>query len=89
MPRYFFATAALIAFVAFLTHSILGGKYAVRPLFAASDITPTSRWLNYLCWHMATALLMVMTATLACAAANQISRDAVIPSQAWRSARRS
>ncbi len=28
---------------------------------------------------MATILLMVMTATLACAAANQISRDAVVP----------
>lgn len=79
MAGYFFAVSALVAFVAFLTHGIVGSKFAVRPLLAATDITPASRWLNYLCWHIATVLLIVMAGVLACAAADQISRDAVIP----------
>jgi len=83
MPGYFFAAAALVAF---LTHSIVGGKYAVRPFFAATNIATTSRWLNYL-RYMATVLLMVITATLACAAANQILATPLFASQSWRSAR--
>lgn len=79
MSGYFFSAAALVAFAAFLTHSLIGSKYAVRPLLSATDITPASRWLNYLCWHMATILVLVMAATLTCVAADLISRDAVIP----------
>jgi hypothetical protein len=38
MPGYFFAAAELVAFVAFPAHSIVGGKYPVRPLLATTKL---------------------------------------------------
>jgi hypothetical protein len=74
----YFATAAGLALIAFATHLIVGGRYAVRPLLAATDITHASRWLNYLCWHMATVLLFLMTIFLGLAAAGTDMRDSVV-----------
>lgn len=61
----YFAASALVALMAFLTRGIVGRKLAVRRLLAATDITPASRWLNYLCWHIVTVLQIVMAAVLA------------------------
>ncbi len=55
-----FATAALLSVITFAVHTFVGGRYAARPLLAAHDLARASRWLNYMTWHMVTALLLVM-----------------------------
>jgi len=57
-----FALAALVALITFGVHTFVGGIFVARPLLKARDLTPASRWLNYYTWHMATALLLFMTA---------------------------
>ena len=70
--------AALVSLVIFFVHWLIGGIYAARPLLAAKDISPASRWLNYLCWHIVTILLLIITATLGLAALGRASADTVI-----------
>ena len=57
-----FALAALVSLITFGVHTFVGGVFVARPLLKARDLTPASRWLNYYTWHMATALLLFMTA---------------------------
>lgn len=57
-----FAAAAVLSLITFGVHTFVGGRFAARPLLAAPDFPPASRWLNYLTWHMVTALLLVMAA---------------------------
>jgi hypothetical protein len=72
-----FAGAAAAAFVAFLVHWQVGGRHAARPLLAATELPAASKWLNYLCWHIATILLLAMALTLASASVGWIHADAV------------
>ena len=63
-----FLTAAVLSLITFGVHTFVGGKYAARPLLAATDLHVASRWLNYFTWHMATVLLLVMAGGFAWAA---------------------
>lgn len=50
--------AAALSLVTAGVHIFVGGVYIVRPLLAASDITPASRCMNYFCWHITSILLV-------------------------------
>lgn len=63
-----FAVASVLSLVTFCVHTFVGGRFAARPLLDAHDFHKASRWLNYFTWHMATILLLVMTAGYAWAA---------------------
>ena len=63
-----FATAALLSVITFAVHTFVGGRYAARPLLAAHDLDRASRWLNYMTWHMVTAVLLVFVVGYAWAA---------------------
>ncbi|WP_029087000.1 hypothetical protein [Brevundimonas aveniformis] len=63
-----FALAAVLSLITFSTHTFVGGKYAARPILAAETFDRASRWLNYMCWHMVTALLLLFTGGFAWAA---------------------
>lgn len=63
-----FALAALFALATFCVHTFLGGRFAAEPLLADKGLPVASRWLNYMTWHMVTALLVVMVAALGWAA---------------------
>ena len=63
-----FALAALVALVTFAVHTFVGGRFAARPLLADVGLPVPSRWLNYLTWHMVTALLPIMAGGFAWAA---------------------
>lgn len=63
-----FALAAVLSLITFGVHTFVGGKYAARPLLAAPRFDKASRWLNYMCWHMVTAVLLVFTGGFAWAA---------------------
>jgi hypothetical protein len=65
-----FVAAAVLSLITFGVHTFVGGKYAARPLLAATDFDRASRWLNYFTWHMATVLLLVMAAGFGWAAAS-------------------
>lgn len=69
--------AAAVAGSAFLVHTFVGQAHAVRPLLAVANLPPASRWLNFLCWHIATLLLFAMTVVLALGAAGHMSADAL------------
>lgn len=56
-----FALAAVLSLITFSIHTFVGGKYAARPLLAARDFDRASRGLNYMTWHMVTALLAAFT----------------------------
>lgn len=63
-----FALAALLSLITFGVHTFVGGKYAARPLLAAERFDKASRWLNYMTWHMVTAVLLVFVVGYAWAA---------------------
>jgi hypothetical protein len=69
------ALAAVLAAITFCVHTFVGGPHATQPLLAARDLTPASRWLNYMCWHMVTVVLAVMAAAFAATAAGWLSQD--------------
>lgn len=48
-----------------LVHTFLGGREIVRPLLDAKDIQPVAKYVNYLCWHISTALLAAASAAFA------------------------
>ena len=70
--------ASLSAFVSFCVHTFVGGRYAARPLLAATDLPRAAIWLNYLTWHIVTVHLLVFTIVLACGAAGLVHRDAIL-----------
>lgn len=70
-----FVLAAIVAAVTFCVHTFVGGRYAVRPLFAAKDLTSASRWLNYMCWHMVTVVLAIISTGFAATAVGWLSYD--------------
>ena len=55
-----FALAAVLSLITFGVHTFIGGRFAARPLLAATDFDRASRWLNYFTWHMVTVLLLFM-----------------------------
>ena len=53
---------------AFVVHTFVGGRFVARPLLADRSLPPASKWLNYFCWHVTTALLAAVTVAMAWAA---------------------
>lgn len=73
-----FGLAGCVALAACLVHSVVGTRYALHPLIVAAGITPATRGLNQLCWHMATLLLLLMGVFLMMTAAGRTSPDTVV-----------
>lgn len=69
--------AALAAFISFLVHTFVGGRYAAQPLLDARELPKATIWLNYFTWHIATIHLLTMAAVLAAGAVGLVHRDAV------------
>lgn len=69
------ATASVLALITFGVHTFVGGVFVARPLLASRELTPASLWLNYYCWHIVTALLLVMSAGFGWAAAHPDAHD--------------
>lgn len=67
--------AGVAGLVTFFVHWQVGGRYAARPLLAARDLTPASRWLNYFCWHIVTVLLLIMAFALLLGAFGRASQS--------------
>jgi len=74
----FVVLATLACATAFIVHTFVGSRYAVEPLLASQSLPRASKWLNYLCWHIATAHLFIMTCCLAAAVAGLAGREAVL-----------
>ena len=72
------ATASVVSLITFAVHTFIGGRFAARPLLAASGIPEPCRWLNYFTWHMATAMLLVMTAGYAWSAVRPDAADVAV-----------
>lgn len=53
-------TAGIGSFAICITHIILGGKFAARPLLSSSDLGPTAKYTNYYCWHMVSIVIAGM-----------------------------
>ena len=71
--------AALLSGVTFSVHTFVGTRFAVPPLVAAeAQVGKAGVWLNYLCWHIATGMLLVLTLVLAAAASGALSADVVL-----------
>lgn len=73
-----FAAAAALSLITFGVHTFVGGVFVARPLLAARDLTPASRWLNYYCWHMVTVLLLAMSGGYAWAATRPEALDLAV-----------
>lgn len=70
--------ASVSAFVSFCVHTFVGGRYAARPLLAATTLPRATVWLNYFTWHIVTVHLAIYTAVLAAGAAGMVHRDAIL-----------
>ncbi len=73
-----FATAAVLSLITFGVHTFIGGKYVARPLLASTGLPKASLWLNYFTWHMATVILLLMTAGFAWAATSPDHFDVAV-----------
>lgn len=67
-----------IAFIAFLVHTFVGSPRVAAPLLNNPDLTLPAKWLNYMCWHIATIALLLCSAGLAWAAYTQSAIELVI-----------
>ena len=72
------SVAAVSAFASFCVHTLVGGRYAARPLLAATSLPKATVWLNCLTWHIVTVHLLVFAAVLACGAAGIVHHDAIV-----------
>ncbi len=43
-----------------LTHILLGGKFAARPLLDTAELNPVAIYTNYYCWHMVSIVIADM-----------------------------
>lgn len=73
-----FMLAALASAATFGVHTFVGGRFAARPLLAAENLPRPTRWLNYMTWHMVTALLVVMSTGFIWAAVAPTAVEAAI-----------
>jgi len=73
-----FALAALAAFATFCVHTFIGGRFAARPLLADTSLSAAAKWLNYMTWHMVTALLALMVGALGWASTGAEGADQVV-----------
>jgi hypothetical protein len=59
--NWFWLAAAGMAFLTFAIHTFVGTGFAVPPLRAATAHVPIATvWLNYLCWHIVTGVLLLL-----------------------------
>lgn len=73
-----FVGAALTLAITFVVHTFIGGRFAARPLLAAERLPRSAIWLNYLTWHMVTALIVVMAAAFCWAALHPEATDVAV-----------
>lgn len=85
--NFFFAAAAVMAFVTFGVHTFVGTRYAVPALISAGDSLPKATiWLNYMCWHIVTGVLLILAACMAAVALGRLDSAVLLPcaaSFAW------
>lgn len=68
MPDHFaFGGAALVSFIWFLVHLIIGGKQVARPLLTSS-LEPVVLQTLYLCWHLTSVTIAIMAVLFGMAA---------------------
>lgn len=60
MNTLFLHLAALAALCTCGVHLFIGGTVAVGPLFQGKPLPAASKWLNYLCWHIASITLAAL-----------------------------
>jgi hypothetical protein len=77
-PNLPFAIAAAVLAAGLAVHCVIGSRAVVRPLLAARDITPVSRWINFFTFHLATVVLAFMAAGFAWAALRPDASDIAV-----------
>ena len=71
MPDFILLAASVLMAAAFFVHVFVGGKYVARPLLADKRLPPASKWLNYYCWHLVSAMLVFFAVYLAYGSLNR------------------
>ena len=61
-------SASVLAALTFCVHTFVGGRSVARPLLNDAGLPPVSKWLNYMCWHMTTIMLVWCAVALGLAA---------------------
>ena len=60
-----FATAAVLSALICGLHVVMGGREAVHPLLAATELSPLTKFTNYYCWHIVTIVIAGMAVAFA------------------------
>lgn len=63
-----FLAAGIASFAVCLTHIIVGGRFAARPLLDTQALTPTAKYTNYYCWHIVSIVIAGLGIMFLCAA---------------------
>ncbi|MBA2771505.1 MAG: hypothetical protein H0U34_05755 [Sphingomonas sp.] len=74
----FLIAACGAALISFCVHTFIGGRFAAKPLLAAEGLPKATIWLNYFTWHIATFLLLILSATFLFAGIGRLHRDAAL-----------
>jgi hypothetical protein len=72
-----YAVAAVVSLLALGIHVFIGGKLMVRPLLAC-DLPRQTKWLLYLCFHLASLMVLTMTLVFGWAALSFLGRPAAM-----------
>lgn len=70
--------AAAMSLVTALAHLLVGGRYLVRPLLAVRELHDVPRYTHYFCWHIVSAVLLMMAGVFAAVALERLSTDCAV-----------
>jgi len=72
-----YAVAAAVSLLALGIHVFVGGRLMVRPLLA-TDLPRQAKWLLYLCFHLASLMVLTMAIVFGWAALSFLGRPAAM-----------
>jgi len=73
-----FLSAAGAAALICAIHVVAGGREAVRPLLASTEINRSAKYTHYYCWHLVTITIAALAAAFAYASRSGASSDLAV-----------
>lgn len=77
MNAWFLSAAGVAALICAI-HVVAGGREAVRPLLASTELNRSAKYTHYYCWHLITITIAVLAAAFAYASRPGAGSDVAV-----------